>query len=275
MLNDLRRYITNCDQYSNAIMFFYMICERIEDTKLLNTVLDCFVNGLDDAIDVYPPSYWITRINDVMTIEDYFGLGGSFIIEMLLRCFHVEYDFISYSDCAANFWLNNRFKVFDLIEVKRPKSNLAIELDNFLKELDEDFYEYFRVNYKNNKFSETDFIDEFENSYFDYIEIRLLNKCERIEELEIILEEIGFIKAKRGVYYWAGYYYEDGGISEEYLGFDVTVEVLDNLKSLQTRNDVSEYSNLFDRMEFEDGEGLYKLINQLNTESFNKKDVIF
>lgn len=275
MLSDLKRYITDCVKYSDAIMFFNMICERIEDTKLLNTVLDSFVRGIDDAIDAYPPSYWITRKNDVMEIEDFFGLGGNFIIEMLLRCFHIEYEFISYGDNAANFWLNNRFKVFDLMGIKKPNNNLAIELDNFLKEMDEIFYECFREKYKSDDFSKLDLIDEFEGIYFDYIEIRLLNKCEKIKELEIILEEIGFMKVSRGVYFWAGYYYDDAWTQEEYSGFDVTVEILKNLKILPIRNDLSEYSNLFNRMEFEDGAGLYKLINQLNTESYNKRDVIF
>lgn len=273
MLNDLRRYITNDIEYSGAILFFYKLCQRTNDNIFLIEVLNKLASGLDDAIDAYKPSYWITRIADDIQLEDYFGLSESFIIEMILKCFHVAYDCTGYSDDAFIIWCNHRFTALHDQGIKKPNSNFTKLFNEFLSELDYEFKGVYKEALKK-KLKEYMFEQE---SYIRFYcqEIKLLNKCNQLKELENILFLLGFIKASNGQYFWASWYYEYGYDYEESTGFGVSQELIDCLNRLPIHNDLSEYDNLFQRMEFEENNGLNALINKISQESFNMKDVIF
>lgn len=274
MLNDLRRHITNNVEYSGAILFFYKLCQRTKDVNFLIEVLNKLASGLDDAIDVYKPSYWITRITDDIQLDDYFRLNGSFVVEMILKCFHVAYDCTGFSNDAFIIWCNHRFSVLHDQGIKKSNSNLAKLFDEFLSELDCEFKEDYKKALKQENLEE--YIYEQESYiYFDYQEIKLLNKCNQLKELENILFLLGFMKVSNGHYFWAAWYYEGDYDYEESTGFEVSQKLIDCLNRLPIRNDLSEYDNLFQRMEFEDNNGLNALINKLNRESYNAKDVIF
>lgn len=274
MLKDLRQYITNDVEYDDEILFFYMICQRMKDKNLLKKVLDKFVEVIDDIIDIYAPSYWITRVISDTEIEDNLDMEGDYIIDMLLSCFDVEARKDGISCSAFDFWVENRFLSLHDRGIKKYKSNLSIQLDDFLRELDDDYIAAFKRDMKNSV-NEDGYVELDDDTYFDYREIKLLNQCNYIDELNVILDQMGYTKASRNLYFWAGYNYGCDLDYSKYNGFEVTNNCIEKLSHLPVVNDISDYINLFDRMDFEENGGLGNLIRLFNNESSNSKDVIF